>query len=176
MPSEDTFWSKNGWCVSQLGHNWFRWWLVACSAPNHNPNQCWVFFFNWALKYRVKGFLTQPRGCLVQQMQLDMLTLKYRSRFSCLSVALLVWLYHTLSHQFPNTTQYPGDLLADSHFGVVHFCKIPHPDIHNSFSNYLPESGWRPLCHLVLVSDPRNDYSLHPVNSFSVWFHLSVVI
>ena len=107
-------------------------------------------FFNSALKCIVKGFLTQPRGCLVQQMQLDTSTLKYRSRFSCLSG---VWLSHTISHQFPNITQYPGDLLADSHFWVVHFRKIPHPGMHNSISNFLPESGWRPLCHLVLTPE-----------------------
>ena len=27
-------------CVSTLDHNWFRYWLVACSAPSHYLNQC----------------------------------------------------------------------------------------------------------------------------------------
>ena len=28
-------------CVSELGHHWFRYWLVAYSAPSHYLNQCW---------------------------------------------------------------------------------------------------------------------------------------
>ena len=28
-------------CVSELGQHWFRWWLVAWSAPSHYLNQCW---------------------------------------------------------------------------------------------------------------------------------------
>ena len=51
--------SKHAWCqptwygltqlgrathiwVSKLSHHWFRKWLVACSAPNHYLNQCWL--------------------------------------------------------------------------------------------------------------------------------------
>ena len=30
-------------CVSVLGYHWFRWWLVACSAPSHCLNQCCLF-------------------------------------------------------------------------------------------------------------------------------------
>ena len=29
-------------CVKELGHHWFRWWLVAYSAPSHYLNQCWL--------------------------------------------------------------------------------------------------------------------------------------
>ena len=28
-------------CVGELGQHWFRWWLVAWSAPSHYLNQCW---------------------------------------------------------------------------------------------------------------------------------------
>ena len=28
-------------CVDNLGHHWFRYWLVACSAPSHYLNQYW---------------------------------------------------------------------------------------------------------------------------------------
>ena len=28
-------------CVGELGHNWFRQWLVVWAAPSHYPNQCW---------------------------------------------------------------------------------------------------------------------------------------
>ena len=30
----------------ELGHNWFRYWLVACSAPSQYLNQCWLIV-NW---------------------------------------------------------------------------------------------------------------------------------
>ena len=29
-------------CVNELGHHWFRRWLVACSVPSHYLNQCWL--------------------------------------------------------------------------------------------------------------------------------------
>ena len=29
-------------CVRESGQHWFRWWLVACSAPSHYLNQCFV--------------------------------------------------------------------------------------------------------------------------------------
>ena len=33
-------------CVSESGQHWFRWWIVAFSAPSHYLNQCLVFV-NW---------------------------------------------------------------------------------------------------------------------------------
>ena len=30
-----------------IDHHWFRWWLVACSAPSHHLNQCWLIVI-WA--------------------------------------------------------------------------------------------------------------------------------
>ena len=36
-------------CVSELDQLWFRWWLVAYSAPSHYLNQCWVIV-NWTLR------------------------------------------------------------------------------------------------------------------------------
>ena len=36
-------------CVSELGQHWFRWWLVAWSAPSHYLNQCWVTV-DWVLR------------------------------------------------------------------------------------------------------------------------------
>ena len=29
-------------CVTELGHHWFRWWVVARAAPSHHRNQCWL--------------------------------------------------------------------------------------------------------------------------------------
>ena len=33
-------------CINELGQHWFRWWLVACSAPSHYLNRCWLIA-NW---------------------------------------------------------------------------------------------------------------------------------
>ena len=33
-------------CVRELGQHWLRQWLVACSAPSHCLNQCWLIV-NW---------------------------------------------------------------------------------------------------------------------------------
>ena len=35
-------------CVSELGHHWFRYWLVACSVSSHYLNRCW-HSVNWTL-------------------------------------------------------------------------------------------------------------------------------
>ena len=35
-------------CISKLDNHWFRYWLVAWSAPTHHLNQCW-FIVNWKL-------------------------------------------------------------------------------------------------------------------------------
>ena len=35
-------------CVSELGHHWFRQWLVVCSVPSHYLNQNWLIV-NWTL-------------------------------------------------------------------------------------------------------------------------------
>ena len=36
-------------CVSESSQHWFRYWLVAYSAPSHYLNQCWVIV-NWTLR------------------------------------------------------------------------------------------------------------------------------
>ena len=40
-----------GWriyCVTEVSHHCFRQWLVACSAPSHYLNQCWLIVY-WIL-------------------------------------------------------------------------------------------------------------------------------
>ena len=39
-------------CVNTLGHHWFRYCLVACSAPSHYLNQCWLSV-SWTPENRV---------------------------------------------------------------------------------------------------------------------------
>ena len=36
-------------CVTNLGHHWFRWWLVTWSVPSHYLNQCCIIV-NWTLR------------------------------------------------------------------------------------------------------------------------------
>ena len=52
-------------CVSELGHHWFRWWLVACSALSHYLNQCW-FTANWTLENKFQWNLNHfhTRKCI----------------------------------------------------------------------------------------------------------------
>ena len=63
IPLDSLHWNHTGWCYHpmvsqwqssvnslrpsdaymrrQSSHRWFRWWLVACSAPGHYLNRCW---------------------------------------------------------------------------------------------------------------------------------------
>ena len=45
-------------CVSKAGQHWFRYWLVAYSAPSHYLNQCWVFV-NWTLRNKLQWNFNQ---------------------------------------------------------------------------------------------------------------------
>ena len=45
-------------CVSKSCHHWFRWWLVAYSAPSHYVNQCWVIV-NWILGNKLQWNFNQ---------------------------------------------------------------------------------------------------------------------
>ena len=50
--------------VSKLGHHWFRWWLVACSAPRHYLNlsrfiskdDVFLISFQWNFNLKMKQF------------------------------------------------------------------------------------------------------------------------
>ena len=53
-------------CISELGHQWFRYWLVACSAPSHYLNQCW-FIVNWTLAKISQGNLNWNTITFVQE-------------------------------------------------------------------------------------------------------------
>ena len=49
---------------SDLYHNWFRWWLGACSAPSHYLKQCW--FANWTLNNIIQWNLNQNNFNLIK--------------------------------------------------------------------------------------------------------------
>ena len=53
-------------CVSKLRHLWFRWWLVAFSAPSHNPNQCW-YIVNWTLVSKRQWKINDNSNIFIQE-------------------------------------------------------------------------------------------------------------
>ena len=53
-------------CVSESGQHWFRWWLVAYSAPSQYLNQCWIVVnctirnkFQWNFNQNTKLFIPE---------------------------------------------------------------------------------------------------------------------
>ena len=45
-------------CISESGQHWFRWWLVAYSAPSHYLNQRWVMD-NWTIRNKLQWNFNQ---------------------------------------------------------------------------------------------------------------------
>ena len=52
-------------CVSELGQHCFRQWLVACSAPSHHLNQCWLII-NWTPRNKVQWNLNWNSNIFIQ--------------------------------------------------------------------------------------------------------------
>ena len=50
----------------ELNHHWFRWWLVACSAPSHHLNQCWIII-NWAHRNKLQWNLNQNTQLFIHE-------------------------------------------------------------------------------------------------------------
>ena len=65
-------WKVNSWPndpiygIVQICHHWFRKWLVACSAPSHHLNQCWLFV-NWCFRNKLQWNLNQNIKLVIQQ-------------------------------------------------------------------------------------------------------------
>ena len=53
-------------CISELGQHWFRWWLVACSAPSQYLNQCWVTV-NWTLRNKLQWNFNQTTKLFIHK-------------------------------------------------------------------------------------------------------------
>ena len=64
-------------CISEVGHHWFRQWLVACSAPSHCLNQCWLII-NWALRNKLHWNSNKIRTFSFMKMRLKMSSVKWR--------------------------------------------------------------------------------------------------
>ena len=77
------FWDKNNtdisthWgqvthiCVSQLGHQWFIWCLIASPAPCHYMNQCW-FNVSWTTGNNFQWISNQIQQFPFKKMRLKM--------------------------------------------------------------------------------------------------------
>ena len=53
-------------CVIKISHHWFRYWLVACLAPSHYLNQCWLIV-NWALRNKVQWNFNRYSNIFIQK-------------------------------------------------------------------------------------------------------------
>ena len=53
-------------CVGELGQHWFRQWFVACSAPSHYLNQCWLIV-NWTLRNKIQWNLNQNTKLFIHE-------------------------------------------------------------------------------------------------------------
>ena len=90
-------------CVSELGQDWFRQWLVACSAPSHYPNQC-SLIVNWTLRNKLQWKSKRNSIISFKKIRLKMASAKWRPFYrgedeSNLSVHGCQWpQFHTQSH------------------------------------------------------------------------------
>ena len=47
-------------------HHWFRWWLVAWSAPSHYLNQCWIVV-KWTLRNKLHLIFNRNFNIFIQE-------------------------------------------------------------------------------------------------------------
>ena len=64
-------------CVEELDKHWFRWWLVAYSAPSHFMNK-FPLIVNWTLRNKVQWNLNQIQNFSFMKMRLKMSSGKWR--------------------------------------------------------------------------------------------------
>ena len=53
-------------CVRESGQHWFRYWLVAYSAPSHYVNHFW-FIVNWILSNKLQWHISQNTKCSIHK-------------------------------------------------------------------------------------------------------------
>ena len=58
-------------------HHWFRWWLVAWSAPSHYLNQCWDIV-NWTLRNKLQWNFNWNSYLFIQENAIEMSSGKWR--------------------------------------------------------------------------------------------------
>ena len=55
-------------CISESSQHWFRYWLVACMAPSHYLNQCWLIV-NWTLRNKLQWNFNQNKGFFIHEVE-----------------------------------------------------------------------------------------------------------
>ena len=68
-------------CVVELGHHWFKIWLVACSAPSHYLNQCWNIV-NRTSRNKFQWKLNQNSNIFIQEIAFENVVCTMASIFS----------------------------------------------------------------------------------------------
>ena len=77
--------------VTKLGHRWFRWWRrIACSAPSHYLNQCWLIV-NWTLRNKYQWHLNRNSNFFIAENQIENVVCKMAA-ILCLPQCDKVWL------------------------------------------------------------------------------------
>ena len=92
-------------CICELGQHWFRWWLVACSAPSHYLNQCWLIV-NWTLRHNFQWNVNQNTKLIIHEnafenIVCEMTAILSRGRWVNWSSEMLL-LFHQWQQSFPN--------------------------------------------------------------------------
>ena len=66
-------------CVNELGRQWFRWWVFACSAPSHYLNQCWLVV-NWQpFRNNCSEIWIKIQNLSYKKMHFEMSSVKWRA-------------------------------------------------------------------------------------------------
>ena len=73
-------------CVSKLRHHWLRQWLLACLAPNHYFDQCWLVVISPSRTY-LNEILLDIQSFIFKKMHLKMLCAKWQP--SCPGLKML---------------------------------------------------------------------------------------
>ena len=74
LSTAENFWTHWGRvmhiCVVELGHHWFRQWLVTCSAPSHYLNQCWNIV-NWTFRNKLQWIFNRNTNIFVHEIAFE---------------------------------------------------------------------------------------------------------
>ena len=68
-------------CVAELGHHWFRLWLVPCSAPSYYLNQCWNIV-NWTFRKKLEWNFNRNSNIFIQEIAIENVVCKMASILS----------------------------------------------------------------------------------------------
>ena len=49
-----------------IKHHWFRWWLVAWTAPSHYLKQCWIIV-NWTLRSKLQWNFSRNSNIFIEE-------------------------------------------------------------------------------------------------------------